>query len=97
MVVEILVSQGLGMDPLRRQVPNRVFHAVGVAEVAEAPAEPIRKSDAPIHFPQREHPAVRGDGPSVETGYNVPSPEGMKRQPGWCRLRGRGVLGVVYM
>ena len=66
------------MNPLRHQLPHRVFDLAGLASVPEALRHPTRQVQPPIRLPQQQRAAVGTQMTGVESSHHVAVSEGMK-------------------
>ena len=71
MIIEIFVPQRQRVDPLRDQLPNPVFDALGMAPVLEAGGQARQQVDAPVDLAQQQCAAVGADHPAVKLGAHL--------------------------
>ncbi len=62
-VVEVLVSQGQPIDPLRDEFQDRMFHELWIAVIAEAASQLTQDAGGPLDWPAR---LARSTGPQQQ-------------------------------
>ena len=89
-VVEVLVAQRQGVDPLGEEVLDGVLDEVGVAVVGEAGGELADDAGESLGLAEQQGAAVGGDGAAVEVGEDLAGAEHGKVEVGrvtLCRHR----------
>ena len=82
MVVEVLVAQRQGVDPLGDQLLDGVFGEVGVAVVGEAGGELADDPGESLGLAEQQGAAVGGDVAAVEVGEDFAGAEHGKVEVG---------------
>ena len=77
-VVQVLVPQRQGVDPLGDQFLHGMLDPVRIAVICETVREFTNDSSAPLGLPQQKPAAVRGDPTPIEPRHNVPPAKGVK-------------------
>jgi hypothetical protein len=85
-VVEILVSQCRGVDPLSDQLPDGVLDEVGVAVIGEAGGELSDDAGQLLGLAEQQGAAVGGDVAAVEVGEDFSGAEHGKVEVGCVTL-----------
>ena len=88
MVVEVLVAQGQGVDPLGDQLLDGVLDEVGVAVVGEAGGELADDPGESLGLAEQQGAAVGGDVAAVEVGEDLAGAEHGKVEVGRVTLCG---------
>ena len=78
MVVQILVAQGQGVDPLGQHLLHAMVATILRPEIGEAGRQSLQQADAPVGLPQQQCPSIGGKGATVEVSYNGPRKMGFK-------------------
>ena len=81
-VVEVLVSQGQGVDPLGDEFLDGVFDEVGIAVVGEAGGELSDDAGESLGLAEQQRAAVGGDVAAVEVGEDLAGAEHGKVEVG---------------
>lgn len=77
-VVEVLVAQTHGKDPLLEQLLDRELDQLRVAKVVETGGEAAENVRAGLDFPQEQGPRVGSNRAAVKAGRDFPTGEGLK-------------------
>ena len=85
-VVEVLVAQGQGVDPLGEEVLDGVLDEVGVAVVGEAGGELADDPGESLGLAEQQGAAVGGDVAAVEVGEDLAGAEHGKVEVGGVTL-----------
>ena len=83
MVVEVLVAQGQGVDPLGEEVLQRVLDQLGVAMVGEAGGELADDAGELLDLAEQQGAAVGGDVAAVEVGEDLAGAEAWESRGRW--------------
>jgi hypothetical protein len=94
MVVEVLIAQGQGIDPLGDQLVGRVFDPVGFAVAGEAGGELMDDAGELLGLAEQQGTAVGGDVAAIEVRDDFAPAEHGKVEVGGVTLCGhRAALG----
>ena len=85
-VVEVLVAQGQGVDPLGEEFLDGVLDEVGVAVVGEAGGELADDAGESLGLAEQQGAAVGGDVAAVEVGEDLAGAEHGKVEVGGATL-----------
>jgi hypothetical protein len=70
-IVEIFITEGQAVDPLRHQLFHGVFNEIRIPVVPEAGRKLAHDADALLYFSQQQPAPFGGDRPAVELGPNL--------------------------
>jgi len=70
-IIEIFITEGQAIDPLRHQLLHGVCNEIRIPVVPEAGRKLAHDPDALLYFSQQESAAFGGDDPAVELGPNL--------------------------
>ena len=70
MIVEIFIAQRQAEDALSHQGLDLMLDIARVAPINEAVGKATHQPEAPVDLSQQQCTRVRGDVPTIETGYD---------------------------
>ena len=79
-IIDVLVFQGDGVNPLGQEVRQFVFHQGGEAGVGEAFGQLRGKAVLAVDLAKKEAPAVTGEVSPGKIGFDFARTQGLKRE-----------------
>jgi hypothetical protein len=79
-VVEILVAEGQGHDPLEEEFEGGEFELFFIPMIGEAASELADDAEAFFNLPEEQSASIGGDGSAVELGDDFSAVVGLKQE-----------------
>lgn len=80
-IIQILIAERNGKDPLSNKVAHRMLNQTGIPVIGEAVGKTVKKADALIGPAKQEDAGIGRDGSSGKISGDIPAAGGLKNDP----------------